>query len=127
MGKLGKTAGPPKALDAMYWKGYGAAMQGLSRLAAGEGQLDPNKRESFRLGHAAGRRARDGVPAQRAAQATRKDGLPVRSTLWKAGYGAGVRGEELGDLLWQHGRPLDRADLQAGWETGRRKFLRGSA
>lgn len=127
MGKMGRTAGPPKKEDAAYWRGYGAAMQGLSRLAAGEGQLDPNKRESFRLGHAAGRKARDGVPAAQAAQVKAKDGRPVRSTLWKAGYGAGVRGEGLGNLLWQVDRPLDKADLEDGYAVGRRKFVRQKA
>lgn len=125
MGKDGRTAGPAKRKTITYWRAFEAGLEGHSLLGATGGPPTPEAAEDTRLGYAAGSKIRGELRAARQRPSSAPSGtLPPRSAVWRAGYGAGVRGEEIGDLLWQQDDPASKAELQDGYLVGRRKFLR---
>lgn len=101
-----------------YWRGFEAGLEGWPLLGVPGQTGGPEKAADVERGYREGVRIRDALRGVQRATAPKQDTRPTRSSTWKAGYGAAMRGETLGDLLWQQDRPAERAELEAGYAVG---------
>jgi len=100
-----------------YWRGFEAGLEGWSLLGL-VGSVDrPEKDAEMRRGYAAGVTIRDALAGRVGAQGRPQREAP-KSATWRAGYGAGKRGEPLDRPTWAAERPGEWAEMREGHAEG---------